>query len=135
MTQVLDILGAFNPTLGEITATLSGLSKIPTPVLVPFLKGLDEDMIRKLATWSDTFVKHINDLGPDRISAGELAASMDYGTATDFFDVMSNTKFVGTKMDLETISQASNMMTKAIKGENWQQAIQVGLSLAKLMPV
>lgn len=130
--DLISVLGALNPTAGEITGLFSGFKAIPSPILQAILQGLDENVLRKLATYSSAFAKKINELGPTGVdpSVGENSPH-----ASDFFSTMNAAGYKGPKLDWDTLTAAADMITLAIKAEDWQQAVAVGMSLAKIVPL
>lgn len=130
-----NLLASLNPTSSEIAQLFWALGKVPPNVLRAIIKSLDEEMLRKFAIWSQTFIQYINDLGPAAVDPESFRESLaSSGMSGDFMHVMHNTRFTGPKLDLENVSRASNKITKAIKAQNWQDAVYVGLTLSKFVP-
>ncbi len=133
--MLTELITGLNPSVGQIAGFFTAWRKMPTPILSVLVKSMDEEMLKKIATWTETFAKHLNDLGPDAIDQDVLAKSIEYGDETEFFDVMNATKYIGPKLNEKNLREASNAATKAIKAQNWQDAVMVGMTLARMLPV
>lgn len=135
MANLLGLLSGLNPTTGHIAAFFSGFKKMPPPMLRAVVASMDEEMLKKIGEWSQTFADHLNNLGPDALTKEVLDSSMDFGTDDDFFSVMNKTEFKGPKLTDEFLKSASNACTKAIKAKNWADAVWVGMTLSRMLPV
>lgn len=133
--DLLTLLSTVNPTVGEIESLFKGLSKISPSILQVLLKSVDENMIAKIAQWSTIYIGKVNDLGPAPIDQNTMNESNESADSSNFMDVMKGTKYVGPRLSAQDLDTASNMLTKAIKANNWEQAIQVGIAIAQLAPL
>src|SRR3954464_15270075 len=105
--MLTELLSALNPTSGQIAAFFTAFKMVPPPILKALITSLDEQMLKKIALWTETFTQHLNDLGPDAISPEILKKSLEPGTDDDFFTVMYGTKFQGPTLDSQTLANAS----------------------------
>jgi hypothetical protein len=122
------ILQALNPSIGEITQSLGLLNRVPASIRTALFDSLDEQMLRKLVDWSQTFVTEINKLPQvDHVSVRRL---IDPNVSDDFLQTMSDASMDVPILEPGTLDEINNTMTKAIKANNWIQALQVGMWLA-----
>ena len=129
--DILSLLSGLNPTFSEIESLFMAFTKAPTNIIQVLLKTVDEQMLIKLAKWSTAFAQHLNDVGtPVDPSQGGVP-----NPSSSFMDVMNGTTFVGAKLTPQDLEIATNIATSAIKANNWEQAIWVGITLGKMLPV
>lgn len=127
ISGVFDFFGALNPSGAEVQQVFFGLGKLPPEVLKALVSSLDEAAIRKLANWAEIFVSQLN-----AVKRAQAFPEHSPNYSDDFIAVMAGAKFLGDKLDLSTLDEAQNEMTKAIKAENWKQALWVGFSLGRM---
>lgn len=109
-----------------ITKVIAALSQIPAPALTMLVNGMNPDLVKTLGQWSEAYVQEVNRMvapvsGPQ---SGEPNFSLT------ILDVMNGTTFQGTKLTFADLAIATNESAKAIKAENWKQALMFALSLA-----
>lgn len=123
------LLTAFNPNHSQIVQTITSLGGMPEPFLKVILSLLDEGVMRRLGEWCQTYAQIVNDVHYKREDAESVRLS-NYNS--DYFKVMEETRYIGQRLGNEDLEYASNQMTKAIKAQNWREAIMVGVALAKV---
>lgn len=129
------LLSALDPTISEVTTILSTFGKLNPQFVQVLLKGLDPNVLNKIATWAYQFAKKLNDLGSESfVDPDTLIASMKDNDFNDFFSLMNGTAYTGPVLNWVTLDTALAQITTFIKGENWEQAILMGISLAKFLP-
>lgn len=126
-TKTLRMIGELDPTAVQITNLFIGLSKIDPKILKVILASIDEALLRKIANWAQAFAESMNRVTQQKHSP------QGPGLSTDFDTVMSNTKWKGEKLTPELLDEVSNRITKAIKSENWTRAINVTMSLLRVV--
>jgi hypothetical protein len=134
-SDIITLLESFSPSVGDIASLFTGFSKMSPNMLNVIMQAMDGNLLEKIATWSQTFTNKLNDLGPDAFNVDFITKSLQSADSDDFFEVMKATKYIGPTINSQDLDAASNAITTAIKAENWQQAIQVGLSLAQFLPL
>ena len=113
------------PAIDLAVKAIESMAKMPTEALKLLITGLDSEAMRKLAEWADAYVSEINRMTPPPApDAGEPRFD------DNFLDVMKGTTFHGERLSFQDLEIAANAMAKAIKAENWKQALWVGLSVA-----
>ena len=121
------ILQTLSPSATQVASVFDGLARMDSDLLNLLLQALDPEVITKLAQWSGAFVEKINEVKQVREqSAGEPR------TITDFEQMMGGTQFVGDRLTWAEMTDLNNRMVKAIKSANWQDAILMGVNLAKM---
>lgn len=123
------LLTAFNPNHSQIVQVIKSLGGMPEPFLKVVLAMLDDGAMRRLGEWCQTYAQIVNDVHYKHEDSASMQASNYSG---DFFEVMEQTRYVGERLGNKDLEVASNYMTKAIKAQNWREAIMVGIALAKL---
>lgn len=132
--SAFDLLGLIintNPAVSEIKEMFNGFSGMPHSLLNVVLKSLDEELLKKMATWSVSFAEEMNKISMPE-DPGEDVTTPDYNE--DFLDAVGATKWKGKKLTWAMIEEANNKITKAIKAENWEAAVLLGIRLAGGVP-
>lgn len=131
--DIISLISSVNPTVNEIVSLFKGFSKMSPSMYQFLLKAIDEHLLEKIAQWSQVFIKHVNDLGPDAILPYVLDDAEKPVSSDDFMSVMKDAEYRGPKLSASDLQEVSNAVTKAIKANDWEQAVQVGIGIAKFI--
>lgn len=132
--NILGAIGGLNPATSQIASTMGLLGRIPQEIQQVLLGSLTEEMLQKLATWSTTFIDEVNKL--PECNPVNLRRLVDPHLDSDYFATMAQAGLDVPLLDAADLATINNTMTKAIKAENWKEAIGVALSIAgNIVPV
>jgi hypothetical protein len=132
--NLLASIASLSPLPHQIATTMGLLGRIPEDIRGVLLSSLNEEMLEKIASWSTTFVEELNRL--PNCSPISLRRLVDPTLDTEFFEVMARVGLDVPLLDAADLAEVNNAMTKAVKAENWKEAIGVALSIAgNVIPV
>jgi hypothetical protein len=130
ITELLDMLRNYVPHAGQVSQIYTVLGLLPKDFVPILLKGLDGEVVKKMAVWSTTFIEDLNQIQWPHVGDKD-AGLADY--EADYLSLTKGTRYEGLRLNFEDVEQAANAIAKAIKAQNFEDAVLAAIKLSSGM--